>query len=73
MDMPTMHTFVSLITDLTKTSCEQGGLSVYREQLQHGHANFIVHAALLQQLALQAHRLPQVCVGLCQDVVDVQS
>ena len=52
---------------------ERSTAAAYREQLQHGHAHFCVHATLLQQLRLQAHGLPQVCVGLCENVVDVQS
>ena len=51
---------------------ECSAAAAYRQQLQHGHAHFRIHAALLQKLRLQAHRLPQVCVGLCQNMVDVQ-
>lgn len=43
----------------------------YLQQLQHGFAYFVVHAFVSQQLCLQGNRVPEVCVRLTQNMVQV--
>ena len=54
-------------------ACRQEEQEVeYLEELQDGLATLGAQA-VLQQLVLQAHGLPQVCVRLTQDVVQLKS
>ena len=43
------------------------------EKLQHGLAHFVIHVLISKQLCFQSNGLPQMCVRLAQNVVQVHS